>query len=241
MATQSKPIRSDDPQALEKLMSRLSQLEAASPRNSSAISETKKRIRQLQRIERMEHEVGWFPGGQYQTNEQTNRICFVFDQQPDQETIEELNRLGFRGAKASLCYQSPRTPKYIRRARRLAEQLREPFPSNLSRKEQATLLVYAKVLLDALSDDAPVELNQYEHPSEVSIAEMIAARFADLDGVTTTIKGAQTDSPVIWLSGDTDAHKELIEARGGRWSSKRSAWYANSRTIKESNLEAKRK
>ena len=131
MATQSKPIRSDDPQALEKLTARLSQLEAASPRNNSAISETKKRIRQQQRIERMEHEVGWFPGGQYQTNEQTNRICFVFDQQPDQETIEELNRLGFRGAKASLCYQSPRTPKDSRRARRLAEQLREPFPSNL--------------------------------------------------------------------------------------------------------------
>lgn len=49
MAAQSKPIRSDDPQALEKLTARLSQLEAASPRNNSAISETKKRIRQQQR------------------------------------------------------------------------------------------------------------------------------------------------------------------------------------------------
>lgn len=236
MATQSKPIRSDDPQALEKLTARLSQLEAVSPRNSSAISETKKRIRQQQRIERMEHEEGWFPGGQYQTNEQTNRICFIFDQQPDQETMKELSRLGFRGAKASLCYQSPRTPKYIRRARRLAEQLREPFPNNLSRHERATLLSYAKAIVDALNDD-----RQSEPPSEVSVAERIAARFADLEGVTTTIKGAQTDSPVIWLSGDTAAHKEEIEMRGGRWSNKRSAWYANSRTIKESCLETNRK
>lgn len=228
MSTQAKVIRSDDPQAMEKLSERLSRLEAASPRDSRAIRETKKRIRQQQRIERMEHEEGWFPGGQYQTDERVNRIRFLFDQPPDEETLQELKRLGFRGAKASLSYQAPRTPKYIRRARRLAEQLREPFPRDLSRQERATLLVYAKAILSALND-TEADSKQF---TEVTEAERIAAHFADLGGVTITIKGAQTDSPVIWLSGDTEAHEKEIAARGGKWSGKRSAWYANSRTIK---------
>lgn len=56
-------------------------------------------------------------------------------------------------------------------------------------------------------------------------AEQVAARFADLDGVTTTIKGAQTAAPVIWLTGNTDPHADAIKAAGGRWSNKRSAYY----------------
>lgn len=232
MSTQTTPIRSDDPHALEKLTARLSELEAATPRNSRAITETKKRIRKQQRIESMEHEEGWFPGGKYQTNEQVNRICFLFDQQPDEKTIKELNRLGFRGPKASLRYQALRTPKYIRRARRLAEQLREPFPRNLSRQERAKLLVYASAILSALNHTDSAGQMSSSDLSNGNVAEQIAARFTDLEGVTITIKGAQTDTPVIWLSGNTKAHEAEIEKRGGKWSVKRSAWYANSRTVK---------
>lgn len=232
MSTQTTPIRSDDSHALEKLTARLSELEAATPRNSRAIAETKKRIRKQQRIESMEHEEGWFPGGKYQTNEQVNRICFLFDQQPDEETIKELNRLGFRGPKASLRYQAPRAPKYIRRARRLAEQLREPFPRNLSRQERTKLLVYANAIFSALNHTDSAGQMSSSDSSNGNVAEQIAARFTDLEGVTITIKGAQTDTPVIWLSGDTKGHEAEIEKRGGKWSVKRSAWYANSRTVK---------
>lgn len=56
-------------------------------------------------------------------------------------------------------------------------------------------------------------------------AEMIASRFADMAGVTTTIKGAQTASPVIWLAGNTQEHAEAIKAAGGKWSNKKSAFY----------------
>lgn len=56
-------------------------------------------------------------------------------------------------------------------------------------------------------------------------ADQVAARFADLEGVTATIKGAQTASPVIWLGGNTDPHADAIKAAGGRWSNKRGAFY----------------
>lgn len=56
-------------------------------------------------------------------------------------------------------------------------------------------------------------------------AEQIAARFSDLAGVTTTIKGAQTAAPVVWLAGDTERHADAIKAAGAKWSSKKSAYY----------------
>ena len=237
MSNASAPIRSDDPKALEKLTARLNSLESATPRNSKAILETKKRIRKQQRIEDMPHEEGWFPGGRYQTNEESYRIQFVFEQIPDQDTKQELSRLGFHGAKDSLVYQSPRTPKYIRRARRLAEQLREPFPRIHSKWEAITLYTYANAILTALTSVEPEHQPNPQQATGNADADAIAARFADLEGVTTNIKGAQTATPVVWLAGNTKPHEAEIEKRGGRWSVKRSAWYASSRTIKDKGVQ----
>lgn len=58
-----------------------------------------------------------------------------------------------------------------------------------------------------------------------SAAEIIAQRFASIDGVTATIKGAQTAAPVVWLSGDTEKHADEIKAAGAKWSGKKSAYY----------------
>ena len=56
-------------------------------------------------------------------------------------------------------------------------------------------------------------------------AEIIAARWADVDGLTATIKGATTAAPVVWLAGDTKPHEKEIEAAGGKWSGKKNAYY----------------
>ena len=58
-----------------------------------------------------------------------------------------------------------------------------------------------------------------------SAAEIIAQRFASMDGVTATIKGAHTTAPVVWLSGDTEKHADAIKAAGAKWSGKKSAYY----------------
>ena len=65
-----------------------------------------------------------------------------------------------------------------------------------------------------------------ETPTEAkTAAELIAARFADMAGVTATIKGAQTAAPVVWLAGDTEKHADAIKAAGAKWSNKKSAFY----------------
>ena len=56
-------------------------------------------------------------------------------------------------------------------------------------------------------------------------AEIIAARWAEGDGLTATIKGAATAAPVVWLAGDTKPHEKEIEAAGGKWSGKKNAYY----------------
>lgn len=64
-----------------------------------------------------------------------------------------------------------------------------------------------------------------QQPEPKTAAELIAARFADLAGVTATIKGAQTAAPVVWLAGDTERHADAIKAAGAKWSNKKSAYY----------------
>lgn len=67
------------------------------------------------------------------------------------------------------------------------------------------------------------EAQQEQTPADKAAA--LVEKLAALEGVTATIKGAQTAAPVVWLTGETNAHKQKIEAMGGKWSGKRSAWY----------------
>lgn len=68
--------------------------------------------------------------------------------------------------------------------------------------------------------------SQPQQPAAVpaAAARAFAARFTS-DGMTATIKGLQTASPVVWVEGDTTAHAKDLEAAGARWSVKRSAYY----------------
>lgn len=81
--------------------------------------------------------------------------------------------------------------------------------------------------LNAQPDPQPqeeaAEAQQEQPPADKAAA--LVETLAALDGITATVKGAQTAAPVVWLTGEADAHKEKIEAMGGKWSNKRGAWY----------------
>lgn len=82
--------------------------------------------------------------------------------------------------------------------------------------------------LNAQPDPQPQEETVPEGQQEQTPADKAAAlvdKLSALDGVTATIKGAQTATPVVWLTGEADTHKDEIEKLGGKWSGKRSAWY----------------
>lgn len=81
--------------------------------------------------------------------------------------------------------------------------------------------------LAALRDSLQAAHNTPEDnkPEPKTAAELIAARWAEVDGLTATIKGARTAAPVVWLAGDAQKHAKAIEAEGGKWSNKKSAYY----------------
>lgn len=76
---------------------------------------------------------------------------------------------------------------------------------------------------DPQPQDEAAEAQPEQAPADKAAA--LVETLAALDGITATVKGAQTAAPVVWLTGEADAHKEKIEAMGGKWSNKRGAWY----------------
>ena len=149
----TKTISSDDPNAIELLIAKLNILESSTPRNSAEISRIKKRIALLRRIDNLEHHEGRFPGGRYQTNEEINRIQVIFEEPPDEKTVKELKRYTFRSLRSGLEFQASRTPTNLRRIQRLAQQLCDPIPQNLSTHMAKKLSIYAQALADALSSE----------------------------------------------------------------------------------------
>ncbi len=155
----TKTISSDDPNAIEHLIAKLNVLESSTPRNSAEISRIKKRIALLRRIDKLGHYEGRFPGGRYQTNEEINRIQVIFEEAPDEKTVKELKRYTFRALRSGLEFQASRTPTNLRRIQRLAQQLCDPIPPNLSIPMARKLFIYAQTLAAALSSEcnAPAE------------------------------------------------------------------------------------
>jgi len=115
-----------------------------------------------------------------------------------------------------------------RNARRAAELENAAALDKIT--EQAAEIGSLRAELDKLHAEqaaAPVEQAADEKPAEdvKSAAEIIAARFTELDGVRAVIKGAGTSAPVVWLAGDTEKHADAIRAAGAKWSGKKGAYY----------------
>lgn len=79
--------------------------------------------------------------------------------------------------------------------------------------------------MQAANETAETNKAQDAAPDTKTAAEMIAARWASVEGVTVTVNGAQTATPVIWLTGSTKGITKEIEAAGGHWSRKKKAYY----------------
>lgn len=85
----------------------------------------------------------------------------------------------------------------------------------------------ARVSAEQLAKQAKPAANSSEKPNTCpsTTAQAIAEKFSALSGVTATVKGAQTSIPIVWLSGDVEHNKAAIEKAGGKWSTKRAAYY----------------
>lgn len=83
---------------------------------------------------------------------------------------------------------------------------------------------YAADLKEAEERAKEAEERADEKPADEKQA-LNTAGLEKLDGVTVVIKGAATNKPVAWISGDTKKHADALKKAGCKWSAKRSAWY----------------
>ena len=119
-----------------------------------------------------------------------------------------------------------------RLAREHAEQLERREKAIRTRNENRAFIEQTAAA-HPIKDGAPVVTVEWSENGafddgmkfSVAAAEIIAARWAEVDGLTATIKGATTAAPVVWLAGDTKPHEKEIEAAGGKWSGKKNAYY----------------
>ena len=117
-AENSKVIYSDDPQAIEKLKEKLERLE--NEKNSikarehesweltnigATIRETKKRIERLEKQEEIQFQEINFNGGRVIHNKEINRIQFLFDSIPNEDTRKILKSHGFHWSRKEQAWQ----------------------------------------------------------------------------------------------------------------------------------------
>ena len=117
-AENSKVIYSDDPQAIIKLKEKLERLEnekaSIKAREHSTweltnigatIRETKKRIERLEKLENIEFQEINFENGKVIHNKEINRIQFLFDNIPDEDTRKILKSYGCRWSRYEKAWQ----------------------------------------------------------------------------------------------------------------------------------------
>ena len=129
----SRVIYGDDPNAIEKLKSKLESLQRekelvkADPEHTSfqlenynaSIRETKRRIKRLEELENIEFKDIEFNGGRATHNKDINRIQIFFDEIPNEEIRKELKSNGFHWSRYEGAWQRQYTQNTIKATDRL--------------------------------------------------------------------------------------------------------------------------
>lgn len=137
-AENSKVIYSDDPQAINKLKEKLERLEneraSIKAREHSTweltnigatIRETKKRIERLEKLDNIDFKEINLENGKVIHNKEINRIQFLFDNIPDEETRKILKSHGFRWSRYEKAWQREFNFNCIRATRSIVKEIVE--------------------------------------------------------------------------------------------------------------------
>lgn len=135
-AENSKVIYSDDPQAINKLKKKLERLEneraSIKAREHSTweltnigatIRETKKRIERLEKLDNIDFKEINLENGKVIHNKEINRIQFLFDNIPDEETRKTLKSHGFRWSRYEKAWQREFNFNCIRATRSIVKEI----------------------------------------------------------------------------------------------------------------------
>lgn len=70
-----------------------------------------------------------------------------------------------------------------------------------------------------------LKLMEAEEQKELLFSPGNTYDIPNLPGLVFTVNGIETETPVIWFSGNVREFEQAVKAIGGRWSEKRGAWY----------------
>lgn len=137
-AENSKVIYSDDPQAIEKLKEKLQRLENERSlikerehesweltNIGATIRETKKRIERLQKQEEIQFQEINFNGGKVIHNKKINRIQFLFDSVPNEDTRKILKSHGFHWSRKEKAWQREFNQNCIKATHIIQKEIKE--------------------------------------------------------------------------------------------------------------------
>lgn len=104
----------------------------------------------------------------------------------------------------------------------IATQNRDYYKEQLEKimEERDTYAAQLADIAKAAAEDRAEEAKPAEEKPALNTAPL-----EKLDGVTVVIKGAATNKPVAWITGETKKHAETLKKAGCKWSVKKSAWY----------------
>lgn len=148
IAENSKVIYSDDPQAINKLKEKLERLEneraSIKAREHSTweltnigatIRETKKRIERLEKLDNIDFKEINLENGKVIHNKEINRIQFLFDNIPDEETRKILKSHGFRWSRYEKAWQREFNFNCIRATKIIVKEIAEKIKEQEEREE----------------------------------------------------------------------------------------------------------
>jgi hypothetical protein len=149
-----------------------------------------------------------------------NQSVVIKDQRIDQLRDQNADLCNQFSAKDEELTQAQNEVKLLKaQIAQQADAMRAQLAQNSKLEDQLSAL--REQLAQQVAEPATVE----SKPEPKTTAELIAARWSQVYGLTATVKGAQTAAPVVWLDGDAQPHAKEIEAEGGKWSNKRNAYY----------------
>ena len=109
-----------------------------------------------------------------------------------------------------------------RAARAAAKTPRKRF--TIKRPAPVSLEKAASFDASAPESDASAEKREPASKSDALAALLDLLR--SCPALVCDVHGAKSAAPIMWVSGDTRPHKELLKAAGFKWSPKKSAWWA---------------
>ena len=79
---------------------------------------------------------------------------------------------------------------------------------------------------DASAPESDASAEKREPASKSDALAALLDLLRTCPALVCDVHGAKSAAPIMWVSGDTRPHKELLKAAGFKWSAKKSAWWA---------------